>query len=141
MVGNFSLIAGIVGNILEWCHHLLKTREMRSKKRLQISKHCSMTLTALSNLGEKEIGCWRLQPERFSSWRKLTRVTAWTFRFINNCKQDKKIMEAELYSEEICYAVGGPPFIFIFNFFPGLDGLPLPPPPALGGKVLDSWEY
>jgi len=29
-------------------------------------------------------------------------------------------------------------------FFPpplGLDGLPLPPPPALGVKVLDSWEY
>jgi len=31
-------------------------------------------------------------------------------------------------------------FFFIF-YFPGLDGLPLPPPPALGGKVLDSWEY
>jgi len=28
-----------------------------------------------------------------------------------------------------------------FYFFPGLDGLPLPPPPALGVKVLDSWEY
>jgi len=26
-------------------------------------------------------------------------------------------------------------------FFPGLDGLPLPPPPTLGVKVLDSWEY
>jgi len=31
-------------------------------------------------------------------------------------------------------------FYFIF-YFPGLDGLPLPPPPALGIKVLDSWEY
>jgi len=27
-----------------------------------------------------------------------------------------------------------------FFYFPGLDGLPLPPPPALDGKVLDSWE-
>jgi len=26
-------------------------------------------------------------------------------------------------------------------FFPRLDGLPLPLPPALGVKVLDSWEY
>ena len=26
-------------------------------------------------------------------------------------------------------------------FFPGIDGLPLPPPPALGVKVLDSWKY
>ena len=25
--------------------------------------------------------------------------------------------------------------------FPGLDGLPLPPPPTLGVKVLDSWKY
>ena len=34
---------------------------------------------------------------------------------------------------------------FLFHtaplFFPGLDGLPLPPPPALVVKVLDSWKY
>ena len=30
-------------------------------------------------------------------------------------------------------------FYFLI-FFPGLDGLLLPPPPALDGKVLDSWE-
>ena len=28
-----------------------------------------------------------------------------------------------------------------FFVFPRLDGLPLPPPPALGVKVLDSWKY
>jgi len=32
-------------------------------------------------------------------------------------------------------------FRWLEIFFPGLDGLPLPPPPALGVKVLDSWEY
>ena len=28
----------------------------------------------------------RLEPKRYSSWRKLVRVTAWTKRFIKNCK-------------------------------------------------------
>ena len=28
----------------------------------------------------------------------------------------------------------------VFFFSPRLDGLPLPPPPALGVKVLDSWK-
>ena len=26
------------------------------------------------------------------------------------------------------------------HYFPGLDGLPLPPPPALAVKVLNSWK-
>jgi len=38
---------------------------------------------------------------RFSSWRRLIRVTAWTFRFINNCKQDDKVMKGELTPEEV----------------------------------------
>ena len=33
-------------------------------------------------------------------WR-LIRVTAWTFRFINNCKQDDKAMKGELTPEEV----------------------------------------
>ena len=31
--------------------------------------------------------------------------------------------------------------LFFYYFFPGIDGLPLPPHPALGVKVLDSWKY
>jgi len=42
-----------------------------------------------------------LQPERFSSWARPTRVTAWTFRFINTCKQDDKMMLGELSSGEV----------------------------------------
>ena len=30
---------------------------------------------------------------------------------------------------------------FLICYFPRLDGLPLPPPPALGVKMLDSWAY
>ena len=28
---------------------------------------------------------WRLDPKRFPSWTKLTRVQAWVRRFIDNC--------------------------------------------------------
>jgi len=45
-----------------------------------------------------------LQPERFSNWRRLIRVTAWTFRFINNCKQDDKAIKGELTPEEVADA-------------------------------------
>jgi len=49
----------------------------------QTGNKSSITLTTVLNIENDE--CWRLQPERFSSWRRLIRVTAWTFRFINNC--------------------------------------------------------
>ena len=47
------------------------------KSMAQVSNQSSLTFTTVSNLGKEE--CWRLQPERFSSWRRLTRVTALTF--------------------------------------------------------------
>ena len=44
---------------------------------------------------------WRLNATKFSSWRRLTRVLAWTLRFINNCKQHNKMRQAELSLEEV----------------------------------------
>ena len=41
--------------------------------------------------------------EDYSSIKKLTRITAWVFRFINNIKQETKI-KGELISEEIIHA-------------------------------------
>ena len=41
--------------------------------------------------------------EDYSSIKKLTRTTAWVFRFINNIKQETKI-KGELISEEIIHA-------------------------------------
>ena len=54
-----------------------------------------ITFATVLNIGND---CWRLQPEKLSSWTILTRVTAWTFRLIDNCKQDDKVMQG---SEEV----------------------------------------
>ena len=50
----------------------------------------------LVNVEELDKGIWRLHPNRFPSWRKLTRVQAWVLRFANNCTQENKICQAEL---------------------------------------------
>ena len=43
------------------------------------------SVTTLVNVEELDEGIWRLHLNRFSSWRKLTRILAWVLRFINNC--------------------------------------------------------
>jgi len=46
---------------------------------------------------------WRLNPNRYSCWRELTRVRAWVLRFINNCRQVCKdnLTRGELRAEEV----------------------------------------
>ena len=38
----------------------------------------------------KDNQSWRLNPERFSSWKRFTRVHAWVNRFVDNCRVAKK---------------------------------------------------
>ena len=59
------------------------------------------SVATLVNVEELDKGIWRLHPNRFSSWRKLTRILAWVLIFINNCTQENKISQAELNVEEI----------------------------------------
>ncbi|KAK3708823.1 hypothetical protein QZH41_007175 [Actinostola sp. cb2023] len=50
----------------------------------------------------KEDTPWRIEPIRFSSWLRLTRVQAWIYRFLDNCRLPKaKRTPGELTSEEI----------------------------------------
>ena len=46
---------------------------------------------------------WRLQPERFSSWNKLTRLQAWVMRFTTNCRshQHERLLDKGINLEEI----------------------------------------
>jgi ribonuclease HI len=46
---------------------------------------------ALVSIDESEnLNCWRLEPSRFSNWSKLTRITAWVYRFLQNSSVEKK---------------------------------------------------
>eukprot|EP00794_Sanderia_malayensis_P002102 gene2102-2387_t len=45
---------------------------------------------------------WVLEPSRFSSGLRLTKIVAWVYRFLNNCRTtQKRIIEDELTDEEI----------------------------------------
>jgi len=34
--------------------------------------------------------CWRLNPEHFSSWKRLIRILSWVIRFMRNCHVNKE---------------------------------------------------
>ena len=46
---------------------------------------------------------WRLQPQNYSSWKRLTQIYAWIMRFINNCytSKDNRVLESELKLQEV----------------------------------------
>ena len=43
---------------------------------------------------------WRLNPKRFSSWKRFTRVHAWVRRFVDNCRGHARL-NGELKPSEI----------------------------------------
>ena len=57
----------------------------------------------LKAAADKGTSVWRLQPERFSSWKRLTRTQAWVMRFISSCRvsENDRLLDPELNSEEI----------------------------------------
>ena len=48
--------------------------EMKSLKKINVSM-------VVSNMSDE----WRLEVTRFSDWMRLVRITAWVYRFYNNC--------------------------------------------------------
>jgi len=65
----------------------------------------SFTVQGASEDSEKTLvqsSEWRLQPDRFSSWEKLNRITAWVKRFVDNCRVEKnKRQSGELSYDEL----------------------------------------
>ena len=59
--------------------------------------------TCVTLVNSKDESVWRLQPQNFSDWKRLTRLYAWVMRFVNNCYTVKsnKLIEVELTAEEI----------------------------------------
>jgi len=83
----------IVGHLLEWYYCLLKITE-REKSTTNSSIESLSTFATVIHATKEE--CWRLQPERYLRWRRLSRVTVWTFQFINT------IWQSELTSNIDC---------------------------------------
>ena len=54
-----------------------------SLSELEATNAQSATLMAIEKFSSKVP--WRLNPERFSNWKKFTRIYAWVMRFVNNC--------------------------------------------------------
>ena len=63
---------------------------------------CTMSLVT-SGANIPPIWPWRLQPKRFSSWRRLIWTYTWVMRFISNCytTKDNSVLDNELKIEEI----------------------------------------
>ena len=76
---------------------LKKKYVIRKNPSTCIATHLSSTATLLND----GVCTGRLQPNRFSSWRRLTRVVSWILRFINNCRKESKLDQVELSAEEM----------------------------------------
>lgn len=61
----------------------------------------SVALVNVQSLTEES--AWRLKPQNFSSWKRLTCIYAWVMRFITNCclAKDNRVLKNELSIEEI----------------------------------------
>ena len=77
--------------------HKNYTRELKRK----YSNIQSSSATTLVNLETSIEELWRLNPSRFLSWTRLTRILAWILRFINNRKQQNQMSQVELSIEEV----------------------------------------
>ena len=83
----------------------LKEVKMKNNSRLDSGKTTLSRCVEMSmNLkADKDILVWRLQPEWFSSWKRLTRTQAWVMRFMSTChvSENDRLLDPELNSEEI----------------------------------------
>ena len=85
----------------------LKEVKMKNNSRLHSGKtmlsRCVEMSVNLKAAADKDTSIWRLQPERFPSWKRLTRTQAWVMRFISNCRvsENDRLLDPELNSEEI----------------------------------------
>ena len=85
----------------------IKKKYVRMTELQEAQDQLSNRVTLVNSLLNSEVSnkepVWWLQPQNFSSWRRLTRLYAWVVRFANNCNtlKDNKVLDNELNAEEI----------------------------------------
>ena len=67
------------------------------KRTTEVRKPYVKTFMSVAN-NCSSIKKWRLDLERFSNWKGLTRIQAWTARFIENCRSPYKIKKRVEFS-------------------------------------------
>ena len=78
----------------------LKTDQLCETRAQILADIQDATLMVLENSSNKMP--WRLNPERFSSWKRFTRIYAWVMRFVHNCHANKEHrLKGELTLDEI----------------------------------------
>lgn len=77
-----------------WPNNPINVKEINAKDELKTQEITHFTA---------ETGAtWRLNPDRFSDWKRLTRIQSWVTRFIINCrKQPNERRNGELSPEEL----------------------------------------
>ena len=83
-----------------WPKNIVEKEPSNAFKEVKI-KNSDLSRTMLSRSIDTSI--WRLNPERFSSWTRLTRIQAWVMRFMSNChiSKNERLLDNELTAEEI----------------------------------------
>ena len=99
MVGRSRILEGrLIIMAKEYC----RKRASKCIKRSKDKKfRFDLSRTMLSRSIDTSI--WQLNPERFSSWTRLTRTQAWVMRFMSNChiSKNERLLGNELTAEEI----------------------------------------
>ncbi|XP_052820244.1 uncharacterized protein LOC128246076 [Mya arenaria] len=70
--------------------------EKNDEKTFNVNAKDSFTMKDIETRSAKQPNVWRLDPTRYSSWKRLKRVNAWVMRFIQNCllnSEDRKVGE------------------------------------------------
>ena len=75
-----------------------------SLSELEATNAQSATLMAIEKFNSNVP--WQFNPERFSNWKRFTRIYAWAMRFVNNCHVNEEYRtKGELTLDEIMHAV------------------------------------
>jgi hypothetical protein len=89
-------------DVEQWPPRLLPEAPADQEKRRGTATVDVQASAATTLFGEYEKSNWRLDPERFSSFQRLRRTTAWVMRFLRNCRMPgEKRQHGELSIEEL----------------------------------------
>ncbi|XP_070547932.1 uncharacterized protein [Ptychodera flava] len=74
-------------------------RGVQHTGKVHLQNNCTPECQSYMSIAEKDAN-WRLDPIHFSCWKRLKRITAWVYRFLENCQPNQR-STGELLPEEL----------------------------------------